>query len=451
MLIKPAWLVVENMVQDQIGHSRFGTFSALFNFAFIFAVLADLGINQFIARKLASSETDRQHTLKHSFAIKLFLLVASPLIITFVGWLLGYQGDKVWFLFVIAFMHSLIQLFLLFRSWFQAAQMFVTDAFASIIEKVLLLGIVVVWMQYGIDQEEFIYARFWSIFIGCLLVLWAAYRYLGDVTPKWEGKRINWLLQKSFPFAIIAFLYSIHERIDLVILERISGENASGLYTGAYRLLDAVMMYLWTILPAFFARFAFYRKDPARQQKVFELGHTIAFLPMAFVSLFVFFYGDKLLFLFTNSTRIELDTMTMTMKILFIAVFIQGLSALYSTLLTSTGYERQTAIMVTGSIILNIVLNLLFIPRYGVYAAAWSTVLCHTLLFVLYAWYIAKRTNVSLPWDLLMKLGLITIGMALVFGLSTFYSFHWIIISALALIAGIIPVLVLRLLVHKEV
>ena len=52
---------------------------------------------------------------------------------------------------------------------------------------------------------------------------------------------------------------------DQVMLERMAGDVPTGLYAAAYRWLDAFSMYLWIVLPMFFARFAFFPGDVERQ------------------------------------------------------------------------------------------------------------------------------------------------------------------------------------------
>src|SRR5690606_11979448 len=52
------------------------------------------------------------------------------------------------------------------------------------------------------------------------------------------------LFKAAFPFALIVFLMSVHNRLDGFLLERLhpDGNYETGMYAAAYRLLDAFLM-----------------------------------------------------------------------------------------------------------------------------------------------------------------------------------------------------------------
>lgn len=54
LVIKSAWILVNNMVQDKIGHAQFGTYMALYSLGFLFIALSDLGVNQYATKTIAS-------------------------------------------------------------------------------------------------------------------------------------------------------------------------------------------------------------------------------------------------------------------------------------------------------------------------------------------------------------------------------------------------------------
>ena len=94
-------------------------------------------------------------------------------------------------------------------------------------------------------------------------------------------------------------------------------------------------------------------------------------VPLTFVAAFGWFHGDKLFFLYDQSTSAEeLSIMVSALQGLFMALFINGNLAVFSTLMTSTGHERFINWLIGASIFLNVVLNLLLIPSMGPVACA---------------------------------------------------------------------------------
>nr|WP_262905385.1 polysaccharide biosynthesis C-terminal domain-containing protein [Hymenobacter nitidus] len=96
--------------------------------------------------------------------------------------------------------------------------------------------------------------------------------------------------------------------------------------------------------------------------------------------------------------------MTLSLKILFVNVLVHAFFAIYSTLLTSTNQEKPVSWLVAGSIGLNVVLNLIFLPRYGAVAAALNTLLCVVFVSGGYLWLVQRRAGVAIPWATIARL-----------------------------------------------
>ncbi|MEL7339643.1 MAG: polysaccharide biosynthesis C-terminal domain-containing protein, partial [Bacteroidota bacterium] len=236
-------------------------------------------------------------------------------------------------------------------------------------------------------------------------------RAFGWLRPRLKIQSVAQVIRLSWGFALMTILYSLHDKVDQVMLERLFGEAENGLYAAAYRWLDAFSMYLWTILPFFFARFAFFLKEPQEQEKLLHYGQIVTAVPMIFVGVFVWFHGEQLLFLFDQSTPAELETIRLCLQALFLAGLMNGIFAIFSTLLTSTGHEKKVNYMVLASILLNVGLNFWLIPQYGAIAAAWSTVISYALVNALYLVYIQQHLSIQIPWLQMLKLSVA--GMAL--------------------------------------
>ncbi|MEZ4828956.1 MAG: oligosaccharide flippase family protein [Bacteroidia bacterium] len=429
LLIKPVWLLIEMKIQDQVGHADWGLYSGLFSFGFLFIAFSDMGVNQFLTKSLASDRRSVDRFFPPLLSFKLLIGVVYPFVLVVLGWFLGYDRHQLYFLFLLCIVHAGNQLMAYFRAGFQAMQMFAIDGVLSIFERVVLLLLVAGLFFAGMNITGFIYMRVVTALL-CGAAFYFLYTYVfGRVVPRWDYAEIKTALKMSFPFAIMTILYSVHDKVDQVMLERIAGAKENGLYAGAYRWLDAFSMYLWTVLPIFFARFAHYLRDHQAQEKLLHFGQVIAAIPMTFVSIFVFFYGEKLLFLFGESTPDEISTMTACLHGLFVAVWFNGVFAIFSTLLTATGHEKFVNRLAVVSIAINIVLNSIFIPRYGAVASAWTTVVSYIFLDLAYVVYIQFRIPVRIPWFQMAKLMLAGGVTAGVFFLGENFSIGWLLTS----------------------
>ncbi|GAB4422057.1 MAG: hypothetical protein OHK0039_37770 [Bacteroidia bacterium] len=431
LLVKPAWLLVEMEVQDRVGHEDWGLYSALLSFGFLFVALADLGLNPYSTRSLAAQPGEIGSAFPRLLGIKLLLVLAFPALVLVLGWLLGYDPRALYFLFLLCLVHGGTQLIELFRATFRAAQRFRLDAWLSVIDRLLLLALAMGLFGIGVDVERFIYARLLAAAAGILLCYALLGRLYGWLRPRFGMAGLGAILRQSLPFAFMTILYSIHDKVDQVMLERLAGDYANGLYAGAYRWLDAFSMYLWTILPFFFARFARHHDEPAVQERLLHSGQVLSALPLIFVSVFVFFFGEKLLFLFDRSAPQDLAVMRACLHALFATALLNGLFAIFSTLLTSTGHERPVNRMILASIALNVLLNALFIPRYGAVAAAWTTLASYACLDLAYVAYTHRVLPLRVPWRQTALLLLAAAITALTFYLADLAALPWYLTSLL--------------------
>ncbi|RZK50943.1 MAG: hypothetical protein EOO59_15755, partial [Hymenobacter sp.] len=275
-------------------------------------------------------------------------------------------------------------------------------------------------------------------------------RLFGPLPHRWPRRAGTLhLVRQSWPFAFMIVLYGINERVDMVLLQRLAPAPAeAGYYAAAYRWLDAVSMYSWTVLPLFFARFAHAAQRPRELRQLLWVGQRVSAVPLLLAVAFVLFRGEVLFWQFSHSSPPELARMVQCAKLLFLNLFVQALFAIYSTLLTSTNHQRVMSWLAALSITLNITLNLLFLPRYGAVAAAANTLASGVLVSAGYVWLVRQRTGVAVPWHLLARL-------ALAFGLlcggwyALQVSLHlawWLEAGLMTLTFG--PILLLTRLVH---
>jgi O-antigen/teichoic acid export membrane protein len=228
-------------------------------------------------------------------------------------------------------------------------------------------------------------------------------------------------------------LYSLNEKIDQVMIERIGDPDLarlnSGLYAASYRWLEAFQMYLWTVLPVFFARFAFFQKDPGKLRSVFAVGQVVSAVPMIFISVFVFFYAEKLFWLFDHSNIEEIEVMSDTTRVLFLTALSNGFFAVYGSFISCLGFEKKVSYYIIISIILNVALNAYFIPLYGPVAAASATLISNVFLSIVNITIVIRNFEKMVPFELLAKLFLLLLFVATGFLLFNSLGLHWLLVT----------------------
>ena len=404
LLVKPGWVVVENLVQDRLGHATFGLVTALSALTLVVAAISDLGLTPYAVQRVAAEPSFLAETFPTLLPLRGALNIVALAAMLLLGWGLGYRGPELLLLGAVGAALLLAQYGQFLRGTLQAHQKFNTDAVLSVVEKFVLLGAVLVLLPLGLTLPRYVGARLGAAAFTTVLTYGLMTRFFGRIRYRWRGPVARTALRASLPFAFMTLLYGVNERIDMVMLERLASPTEAGYYAGAYRWVDAVMMYAWTVLPLFFARFASVPGDAGAQRELLRFGQRIVAMPLLFVVAFILFRGEVVFWQFTHSSPAEVARMTLCLKILFVNVLVHAFFAIYSTLLTSTTHERAVSWLVALSIALNIGLNLVFLPKFGAVAASIDTLVCAAAVSVGYLVLVARRTGVGVPVGLLARL-----------------------------------------------
>lgn len=159
-------------------------------------------------------------------------------------------------------------------------------------------------------------------------------------------------------------------RVDMVLLEAIKGDEAVAAYAAAFRLLEAVTLFTWTIAGAILPVMST-SSDPSRVRRGVEQGIAAAafvYIPFAAVTLVEAPAVIGLLFGSTYADQSAPALRWLAFAPLLFAIAYYAVAALLSQ-------ERSVAMVVTAGVAttVNVVLNLLLLPPLAGTGAAIAT------------------------------------------------------------------------------
>ena len=410
-MVKPLGVLVEMLFQHEVGHREWGTYAAVFALAFNFSFIADFGLNQYFTNQIAKNPDRTKELYRFMMPAKLVLVAIFPLFMCAIGLVLGYESNAILLIGLVSVIHGLIQFMNFFRAGLQGQQNFKIDAYAQNFHKAILI-IFAFFLIYLAHTSTYNYAMAYiaSLAIATIISYFLLKRDDGTQSIQWSLSRAKALLQKSFPFALVTLLYSFNERIDQVMIERLYGPVESGIYSAAYRILDAAMMYLWVILPMFFSKFSLHEMSIKEKSGLLKKGTIITSLPLIVLAIGMF-YGGSYVFSIFKSNEGSYLRIAQLFSVLSLSLLINGVFAILSTYLTSNNLTRPVNYLLIASIGFNIIANWIFIPQYGAFAAAWTTLGSNIILSLGYVFVMIRYTKLKLPYFywfiLLIAIGII--------------------------------------------
>lgn len=399
LIVKPLWILgIEVGVQNAVGNSAYGFYFSIFNLAYIFNILLDLGITNFNTRNIAQHPQLITKHLSGILSIKLLLFVFY-LIVTFtVGALMGYGSDEfrllAW-LTVAQFLNSFI---LYLRSNFEGLLLFKWDSLFSVLDRVLMILICgfLLWApKFSIFNLQFTIYHF--VYAQVAAYALTAFLALVVIAHKAKFRRLQWnwrfflvILRKSAPFALLVLLMASYNRIDPILLRSLASDADAGIYAGAFRLLDALTMVCYLVsvplLPIFSKLCKDQKSAPTNSSLIIHHSSLQDTLRLIFWPLMLFAMGTAMACaLFAEPLMNLLYPGRGALYVPAFRVVIFGLipiaiTYIFGTLLTAGGHLRQLNIFAATTLVLNIVVNLLLIPHFGAEGSAWASLTAQSFM-----------------------------------------------------------------------
>jgi O-antigen/teichoic acid export membrane protein len=185
------------------------------------------------------------------------------------------------------------------------------------------------------------------------------------------------------------------------------GKLQSGIYAKGFRLLDAAnqIAYLFSVqLLPLFSRMI---KQKENFENVVKLSFTLLLTPALIVSVSTIFYAEHFFDkIYTGDTQ-GYAILAILMNC-FTAI---SLTYIFGTLLTASGNLRKQNYVALGGILVNVVLNLILIPRYYALGSAISSLVTQLLTGILQVYICYKVFHFKVNKRLLTSLFLFIAGL----------------------------------------
>ena len=198
-------------------------------------------------------------------------------------------------------------------------------------------------------------------------------RRLIPVRLRGSSKLWGALLRGGMGVGIAGILVTFYVRLDQVLVLEIAGSRAAGLYGAAYRILDQVQFVPASVMTTLFPLIAgAYPSNIERVRQLFKV--TSDYLSMASLPILVFSIvaARPIMVLLFGSQFAASGPALPVLMAAFVSI---SFGYLVGNMVVILSLQRQFLRNAALALVINAVLNVIFIPRYGFMAAAWITLL----------------------------------------------------------------------------
>lgn len=228
-----------------------------------------------------------------------------------------------------------------------------------------------------------------AFFVGATILLRALAVHTGRAQPAYQFK--NWL-GSAFPMMLLASLQAINAQVDVLMLGAIEGEEVVGIYYVALRYAALVSFVLLAVNTSLGPRIAslYDRQDLIGLQRLVTMSsRAILAIALPILAILVMF-GEWFLALFGQ----EFVAGHTVLTILCVGQIVNSAMGSIGLILTMTGNERLAARGAGMTAVMNIALNAVLIPRYGMEGAAVSSALALIAWNLIFAYWVYRRVGI---------------------------------------------------------
>ncbi len=383
-MVKPFWIFgVERSVQNIVGASEFGIYFSLLNFSLILNIVLDLGITNYNNRNIAQNHNILSKHVSNIVALKLLLAVVYSIISFSVALIVGYDERQFYILGILIFNQFLLSMILYLRSNISGLQLFKTDSFVSVLDRLLMIVICAILIWGNVTNETmkiewFVLAQTGAYLITAFTAFFIVLSKSKFFKLNFDSKFFRVFLKQSYPYALLILLMAFYNRIDSVMLERIlpDGKEQAGIYAQAYRILEAASMFGYLFAVLLLPMFARMIKKKEPIEDLSKLSFSMIIVPAIVIIGICVFYNTEIMELMYWE---HVETSSQVLSVLMIGFAGICTTYIFGTLLTANGSLKYLNIMAACGMVLNIGLNLILIPKYQVMGAAYSSMITQLL------------------------------------------------------------------------
>lgn len=398
--------VVTIFVVRYLGPKDFGLYSYALSFFWLFGSLSTLGLESIATREIVK-HPDRKDEINGT--VFFLRLAGSFTAIIVIGFTLLITGeDSFTSIMILVLSGSFIfQSFSVIEYYFRGIVKAKYNAYALSVSVLLSSILKVIFILIKAPLIDFAYAVVFEYFaLAAGLVIVYHHNKLSIFNWKYSKVLAGSLLKDSWPLMLSGVVVMVYMRIDQIMIKNMIGDEAVGYYAAAVRLCEAWYFIPVTLCNSIFPAIVnakniseeFYNN---RMQKLYDL---LAWLAIGIAVPVTIFSGDIINILFGSEFSSASPVLTIYIWA-GVAVFLGVASSQYliNENLTKLSFVRNLVGMV-----LNIVLNFILIPIYGLIGSAVATLISYTISVLFIGFFPTTRKQFILAIKSIVLIQLFT-------------------------------------------
>jgi O-antigen/teichoic acid export membrane protein len=389
-LITLVALFLETMIAARLLPKQdYGIYVLLITVVNFLTIAVNFGGRITVTKMIAGSEGDQQVNIANSALVfrLLVLIISGVLIVLARPVFAAYDQQLAPYLLYIPLMLAVVSMDELLLAILQGLQRYRQMAIAQILRSVLRLVLTLAFL-WVLDLG--IAGLLYSWILASALAI--VYEYI--VLPiakqmRMQRSLVQEMLRFGLPLQMIAFLWLLSQRVNVLVLGTFAGLESVALFAVAARIPDAMSKLSESFIAVYFPAVAALLSKGQHQQASSKLNQTLRVLSfgMGVVVLGTVVFSSEIITLFFTNAYTQSSH---AFAVLMLAYHITFIVSLFGYTLTAAGFAKRSLIENAVRTGLGVLGSLILIPRFGFVGGAYAVLLSTYAVNPLDIWLLRK-------------------------------------------------------------
>lgn len=383
-----------------------GIFSTFITLLTILAVVSKMGFDTSIVKQMAALLTSNKSNLIGITHRKMSLITFSvSIIFSVIIYVSNNTLNELFFdsrdVFNFAWLALCLPIFSLLSLNIEALRGLQKMSSYAFLQNVSLYGFALLFLLILFQTKNSINPIYAFTFSLIFIFLVSIFLFQKN-SPKFHKATVSskLLLKESFPMLLSNSSFYLMSMIDILMISYFLPESETGIYSNASKVANLNILFLFAINAIASPKLAqFHSNQEISSLKAFvkETSRLSIILSLPTL-LIILIFPEFLLSLFGE----EFTAGKTVLIILAIGQFFNAVAGSIMNVLNMTGKEKVAKNIIISATIINFILNVILIPRYGIIGAAISTGFTTILwngLGVISVYKHYKFVSITLPWQ----------------------------------------------------
>jgi len=371
-----------------LGVENFGHYNFALALVYNFYPVADFGVERLILRDISKDKNKAQEYFQKIIPLRLSLSLISIILVTFLGIILAKSGKDILNIFVFAFCllpWTFNQLVAGIGNAHEKMEVQSIVAISSTGFTAILGGLIAL---FGGTVTQILVAAFFSN----LFVSFFMFFYLKklDLVFKIDLDVGFWkkILKESWVFALIMIMAVFYLRSSVVIVNYFKGAYFTGIYSSAFKFIEASILIPQSFALALFPQTArLLGSDKGKLTRNYLKSLAAIFAFAVIYALFFILFSPMIIKISYGPSYLEAAAV---MRILSIAAIIFFLNTLPGNIIQNSNRVKKFLPFAFLNLILVIILCAILVPKYSVIGAAWAVIGGEVFGLIINNWFVFR-------------------------------------------------------------